>query len=722
MRQVITILIFLLVPAQMSLAQEESAKEARRQATLRFNATYQDQWQIRWDENAGVPASLFGYRVTRYRGAPAQAALAFLGAEKAMFGIEDAERNLRLARNTSEFGGAQVLYEQVYEGVPVLYSGYLVAFDDTGAIVFISGDYYPDLAVDTYPTLQPEAAVTIMSSDLSEFAEVTSQPKLVIYVDQDKETLGYHLAYDAQIQVEEPLQAWEYIIDAHSGEVLRKVSLLADIDGSGKVYKVHPNYAGTTTVTLHRLSNLNPRRLDGDNVVVHNNAVGDATSATGVFNYDPSDASFDDVMAYYHSDEFEAWLITLGLGQTRVGRVTVRTRYPGFYATTFPGCGNPCREIRFGNADTGNGLRNPTREAAIITHEYMHVVSETYNTLTQNNESRAMDEAYSDYFAVANKNLTVTSSIIGDYIDESGGYVWQRNLNNTYNYTQLNSIDLEPNSVVEEHDRSVIFSGALWDFRKDPNVNATQADKIVLASLAYLDSSPSFSDGRDVLRTAASNTGFSQYIGNINEAFAKHGIYSVYITGPSQIQLHLTYTWTANVSGTPSNFSYQWYARYGSTWSLIPTATSPTLTTAFHSSPMPSQLKVVVNRGSQSITATYTLTTIGARLAMASEAAPTLSDLAFTEEELPAEFALEPNYPNPFNPSTEIRFALPEAAHVRLSIYDVTGREVARLVDQSMPSGHHRVTWDAGHLASGIYLYRLTAGAFVETRRMVLSK
>ncbi len=77
-------------------------------------------------------------------------------------------------------------------------------------------------------------------------------------------------------------------------------------------------------------------------------------------------------------------------------------------------------------------------------------------------------------------------------------------------------------------------------------------------------------------------------------------------------------------------------------------------------------------------------------------------------------------YPNPFNPSTEIRFDLPEAAYVRLVVYDAMGREVARLVDGSLGVGRHAVRWEARGLPSGAYLYRLTAGSFAEARMMVL--
>ncbi|MCH8289403.1 MAG: T9SS type A sorting domain-containing protein, partial [Candidatus Marinimicrobia bacterium] len=89
---------------------------------------------------------------------------------------------------------------------------------------------------------------------------------------------------------------------------------------------------------------------------------------------------------------------------------------------------------------------------------------------------------------------------------------------------------------------------------------------------------------------------------------------------------------------------------------------------------------------------------------------------------LPTEFALSQNHPNPFNPETTIRYALPEASGVSLIIYNLRGEEVARLVDGEQPAGHHQVTWNASNIASGMYFYRLQAGEFVQTKKMVLLK
>ncbi len=87
---------------------------------------------------------------------------------------------------------------------------------------------------------------------------------------------------------------------------------------------------------------------------------------------------------------------------------------------------------------------------------------------------------------------------------------------------------------------------------------------------------------------------------------------------------------------------------------------------------------------------------------------------------LPKEFALYDNYPNPFNPSTIIKFSLPKAAYVTLKIYNTLGQEVARLVSQNMSPGTYTTKWNISGFASGVYYYRLQAGSFVKTKKLVL--
>jgi hypothetical protein len=89
---------------------------------------------------------------------------------------------------------------------------------------------------------------------------------------------------------------------------------------------------------------------------------------------------------------------------------------------------------------------------------------------------------------------------------------------------------------------------------------------------------------------------------------------------------------------------------------------------------------------------------------------------------IPESFFMDQNYPNPFNPSTSIRFGLPAAAYVTAKVFNMLGQEVATLFEGRLKAGEHILTFDAAHLSSGIYLYRIQAGDIVSIKRMILMK
>jgi len=89
---------------------------------------------------------------------------------------------------------------------------------------------------------------------------------------------------------------------------------------------------------------------------------------------------------------------------------------------------------------------------------------------------------------------------------------------------------------------------------------------------------------------------------------------------------------------------------------------------------------------------------------------------------LPEEYSLSQNYPNPFNPSTTIKYSIPEVSFVSLKIFNFLGENVGTLVAKELSAGHYKYDWDGINLPSGVYFYRLQAGSFVETKKMVLMK
>jgi len=92
------------------------------------------------------------------------------------------------------------------------------------------------------------------------------------------------------------------------------------------------------------------------------------------------------------------------------------------------------------------------------------------------------------------------------------------------------------------------------------------------------------------------------------------------------------------------------------------------------------------------------------------------------ESTQPSEFILEQNFPNPFNPSTKIKYSVPQSSNVVIKVYDILGNEIETLVNEEKPAGTYELTWYAEGLSSGVYFYQLKAGEFIQTKKMLLLK
>lgn len=129
----------------------------------------------------------------------------------------------------------------------------------------------------------------------------------------------------------------------------------------------------------------------------------------------------------------------------------------------------------------------------------------------------------------------------------------------------------------------------------------------------------------------------------------------------------------------------------------------------------------IVSPGIYALTVDGKQTPLNAAGSMQLAAAPSRLSLTIgSSPELPKEFALSQNYPNPFNPTTTIKYDLPKESHVTLTMYNILGQEVITLVNEDLKAGYQSVQWNAGNVASGVYFYRLQAGDFVQTKKLLL--
>ncbi|RIK75880.1 hypothetical protein DCC62_12435 [candidate division KSB1 bacterium] len=177
----------------------------------------------------------------------------------------------------------------------------------------------------------------------------------------------------------------------------------------------------------------------------------------------------------------------------------------------------------------------------------------------------------------------------------------------------------------------------------------------------------------------------------------------------------------------PTTLTLNWNPSTGATTYRLQVSTSSTFTSTFHTD---DSTNVSTSRelGSLAINTTYywrvNAKNVGGTSAWSSVWSFRTGGTAVSEprKATPTEFSLNQNYPNPFNPSTTILYALPKTAFVRLTVINPLGNEVETLVSTAQVAGEYEIHWNPKNLASGVYLYRIQAGEFVETRKMVLMR
>ncbi len=185
---------------------------------------------------------------------------------------------------------------------------------------------------------------------------------------------------------------------------------------------------------------------------------------------------------------------------------------------------------------------------------------------------------------------------------------------------------------------------------------------------------------------------------------------SVSITGPSELDCLEHGTYTATLKGGTPPFSMVWQIKEegSGTWETVQTGSSTTCE-MWNTLSFDIRVRATDDNDVLKISNVIAVTVSG-------------GDPKQSSTLLPDKFTLSQNYPNPFNPVTEIRYQLPEAAHVTLTVYNIEGKIVGELVNEYQSAGFKEVEFDASNLASGIYIYSIKAGRFSAVKRMMLIK
>ena len=727
----------------------------RQVAWEQFKSQQGSDWEVNWNAKTGTPASIASGKTKPYSGPPDKAAETFLKEHYRLFEMNPDLSGLKLDTVRQVRNVHHVRFQQTYQSLPVYDAEYLVHILTDGRIIMANGTYYPEIEVPTTPQLSKETAQKIALNDLKGNAELGGNisSRLVIYPKDEQ----FHLAWELNIPLA-PFGGWVYFVDAESGNVLDRLDELVDVTGTGKVYPIYPGYSSSPsaiTKSLYRLDGT--RYLRGTYANVVNDKAARAYSSTHTFSYSTTDTHFDEANLYYHIDKFRSGYINnladvnTPLGFTQITAHAHSTHPTSGDLNAWFDRSSGTRGIYFGDASSSPSYNDFAKEDKVIYHEYGHAVIYYQNSGIRSNdptEEGSISEGVPDYFAGAHTGR----SRIGEYVNSSIA----RNMAAPF-YSSYSSLPRNSTGAVnvEVHRGGEFFSAVLWDLRRNSGITAGEADWLVYAALSFVSSTPTFLTFRDAMVAEDGNRYNGAHNCLIKSVFAARGIgyncpsppspptnLTIVNSGTTGLSPHLSWTRpsgsvtrydvyrclddpfiSSDCNGTSS------FTKIGSTTSTsyfdntIQTRSScGTTGTVFYKVAL-YHVKTVSSGGTSG--ASNQVGTCSNQPTNKQGVAD-LTAQGGALEALPAEYTLEANYPNPFNPTTEIRFALPEAADVRLIVYDALGREVERLVDGPVSAGYQHATFEAANLPSGLYLYRLEATGgketFAKTGQMVLVK
>ena len=528
-------------------APAKKEKPSNNSPLIELQAKYPNARIVLHDET-GLPSIISNIQSERRTGTAVQIARDFLRAHRDVLMPSGDIAELELIEVVRSQKAIHVHFQQVYQSIPI-YLGVSTVHMQDGRVVMYTGAYRPTTAfrgLPLQPTLGESEATELAMERLSLLASVwlrgEVKVKLYIYPSQGN---TYHLAYQVKLPAGAPLGDWEFLIDAHTGEILQQNDLLMHVDGEASVYEENPiTTRNTVNKVLPNLDGSGFLRGDFVNILIYSGPSGvrvdsrdfnnslsnNASSRQHDFRYNPAnDPRFDEANVYFHinriHDYFKDTFDFIKLDEPlpvivdhpaiddRNGRILNRPMNNAFFSPFMRRLA-----IGTGTGTASGGLNNLARDADVLYHEYTHAVINEITRLgiRPDDFGRAMNEAYADYFPCSFFN----DADMGEWAVSN-----RRGMRNLDNNQRFPDDIFQPRlGEPEEHFTGLIWGGACWTLRE--RIGAREADQIIFNSLFFLprNGSANFQIGLTALLQADESVLGGTHQGTIRQLFNDRGI------------------------------------------------------------------------------------------------------------------------------------------------------------------------------------------------------
>lgn len=663
----------------------------------KFRQAEGESWNIRWRGKSNVPRSLTNGLTKRYNGSPEAQARQFLKDYVWLFSMPKDLGSLKLERIRENRGVHHVTFQQYHKGMRVEDAQLKVRIESNGAIAMVNGFYYPNIELNNSFAMNEESAIQVVLSSMNQKLETNHNSVIekIVYPNNDT---TFSAAYHVITKFPKGTENFRYVISATNGTVLSKKSQLSHVTGYGQAYPTHPGLGGTATRLIFRLSGNG--YLDGTYVKTNNNTASNAYSSSNYFWFNTSSAKFDEYNVYYHVDKFRNDFVNNLIPTDSIFTqivANVRASHPteGPDAAWFDGGDST---INFGAGASWKGSNNYSWEDKIIYHEYVHAIIfdiEPGIESLDGFEEGAISEGVPDYFAASYTNRAK----ILDYAKPD----IQRDITSPLASTYSEYLNLELNA----HDGSEFFSSILWSIRNDAAMSsASHMDQLVMDALQDIGSSPDFIDFRDALMTADQSDCGGNHKELIQNRFAdvgvgQHVIPTLSGSAPSgSPYLH----W--NATGGTASYKINRFSDHPD----VSNAEFTTTNTYFSDN-----LAIFVELGSTFFDGVFYSVQAISPSGMISYPSNVITyremgGFGFKEilsedipHRIPDDFEVGQNFPNPFNPSTQLRFGVPKNAEVSVRFVSIDGRLISTSI-RNYEAGYHSIPFDGSQLSSGLYI------------------